>query len=116
MEPMSGDQGLESDRVTIPFNEDQSTLVNSDNAWTVPLQSLPRSNREQNPKLIVTFNTKVEVHALKLQGSTDAAEDITFILSYWDEESRQFQDLLDSSGEPQVSGVEISRRFRYTAT
>ena len=105
---MSGDQGLESERATVPLSEGQSTLVQSDNAWTVTLQSSPLSNREQNPKLIVTFNTEVEVHALKLQGSTDSAEDITFILSYSDEESGPFRDLLDSSGGPQVSAIEIS--------
>lgn len=108
MEPMGGDQGLESERTTVPFQEDQSTVVNSDNAWTVSLQTQPMVNRDENPKLRVTFNTKVEVHALKLQGSTDAAEDIAFILSYLDEESQQFKDFTDSSGQPQVSEIKMS--------
>ena len=111
MEPMEGDQGLESERSTLPSQEDQSTLVKSDNAWTVSLQSQPMANRAENPKLRVTFKTKVEVHALKLQGSPEATEDVTFILSYWDEESQQFKDFTDSAGQPQVSEVQNSHNL-----
>ena len=105
MEPMSEDQGLESERVTVPSNEDQSSLLKSDNPWTVPLQDEPLANREDNPHVIVSFATKVEVHALQLKGSSDEAEDVTFIVSSWDEESFEFKDYLDSTGDPKVSDL-----------
>ena len=104
MEPMSGDQGLESERYTNPSNEDESTLLNSDSAWTVTLQDEPLANRDDNPQVILSFETEVEVRALQLQGSSDEVEDVTFILSYTDDESFEFRDYLDSSGQPKVSG------------
>ena len=109
MEPMSGDQGLESDRVAIPSNGDESTLLSSENAWTVQLQEQPLRNRQENPKVILNFVTQVEVHALQLQGSSDEEGMVTFILSSWDEESMEFRDYLDSSGEPKVSRLETWR-------
>ena len=111
MEPMSGDQGLETDRVTIPSSEGQSTLVNSDNAWTVTLQEEPLANREGNPQVIATFVTSSEVRALEFQGGSDEVQDITFILSYWDDDSQEFRDYLDSSGEPRVSEFRMWRRL-----
>lgn len=107
MEPMSGDQGLESDRVTVPSNEDQSTAVDSDNAWTVTLQKEPLANRQENPQIIVSFEKDVDVHAMLLQGSSDKVEKVTFILSAWDEDSLEFKDYLDPSGKPKVSGYGI---------
>lgn len=106
MEPMSGDQGLESDRETIPPNGDESTLLSSENAWTVTLQDEPLESRQENPKVTVNFVTQVEVHALQLQGSSDEAEVVTFILTYRDEGSETLKDYLDSSGKPKVSGLE----------
>ena len=103
MEAMSGDEGLESERVTSPSNEDQSTVVNSDNAWTVTLQAEPLENRDGNPQVTISFKTKIEVRALQLQGSSEQVEDVTFILSYLDEDSLDFTDYRDSSGEPMVS-------------
>ena len=103
MEPMSQDQSLEAEREEVPSGEDQSSLVNSDNAWTVPLQEEPLANRQDNPYVTVSFATEVEVHALELQGSSDEVDDVTFILSPWDEELQEFRDYLDSSGEPKVS-------------
>ena len=105
MEPMSGDQGLESDRETVPSNRDQSTVLNSENAWTVTLQEEPLANRQENPRIILNFVTKVEVHALQLQGRSDVVEDVTFILSTWDEDSKEYRDYPDSSGEAKVSGA-----------
>ena len=100
MEEMSGDEGLESSRVTYPSSENQSTLVNSENAWTVSLQDKPLESRDKNPKVTVNFRTEVEVRALKIQGSGDEAKDLTFILSFWNEESEQFEDYLSG---PKVS-------------
>ena len=105
MEPMSGDQGLDSDRETVPSNGDQSTVLNSENAWTVTLQEEPLANRQGNPRIILNFVTKVEVHALQLQGRSDVVEDVTFILSTWDEDSKEYRDYPDSSGEAKVSGA-----------
>ena len=100
MEEMSGDEGLESSRVTYPSSENQSTLVNSENAWTVSLQDKPLESRDKNPKVTVNFRTEGEVRALKIQGSGDEAKDLTFILSFWNEESEQFEDYLSG---PKVS-------------
>lgn len=103
MEPMSEDQALESERVTVPSNEDESSLLNSDNPWTVLLNEAPLENRQENPHVTVMFATKVEVHALQLQGSSDEVEDVTFILSSSDDESTDFREYLDSAGESKVS-------------
>ena len=103
MEPMDGEQGLESSRSTTPASEDQSSDINADEPWTFGLQSNPLDNRDQNPKLDVQFNTEVQVHGLKLQGDTDKSQTVRLIPSVRDPSTNAFTDVLDSAGKPLVS-------------
>ena len=112
MEPMDGEQGLERDRRTVPASGDESTDINAERPWTFLLQSQAGDNRENNPKLVVSFNTKVEVHALKLQGNTDQKKEVRFILSFPDEATSTFKEVQDSSGSPLVSS-ELTSCFLF---
>ena len=104
MEPMDGEQDLEKDRTTEPENaEEQSTNINEDNPWTFALMPEPLQDRERNPKLIVTFKTTVNVHALKLQGNTDEVNEILFTLSVKDESAETFSDVMESPDKLLVS-------------
>ena len=103
MEPMDGEQGLESSRSTSPASEDQSSDINADEPWTFELQSNPEDDRDQNPKLVVRFNTEVQVHAFKLQGDSDNSQSIRLIPSVRDGSTQTYTDVLDSSGIPLVS-------------
>ena len=102
MESISGEDGLEMGRSTAPSSSDGSTLVNSIQPWTYDLQSNPEDNRSANPTLTVQFVRKVEVRGFILQGNTNGAEDVTFLLSV-SEDFEEFADVLDSSEMPLVS-------------
>ena len=106
MEPMDGDQGLESGRSPNPDNEGQSTDINAEEPWTFELQPNPEQDRQDNPTVDVQFNTQVEVHALKLQGNTDESPQVRIILSVWDSNTQTYRDVLDSSGNPLVSAAD----------
>ena len=117
MEPMDGEQGLESSRSSIPELEgDQSSDINAEVPWTFPLQSNPEDNRDENPKLYVTFNKPVEVHALKLQGNSDQSQFVRIIPSVRDRSSQTFSDVLDSSGNPLVSAGKIQLCLQQICT
>ena len=103
MEPMDGEQGLESERSTLPSSEGQSTDVNADNPWEFPLPTNPEENREETPKVVVKFKTKVQLHGLKLQGNADEPQEVQIILSVWDETTSTFKDVTDSSNKQLVS-------------
>ena len=104
MEPMAGEQDLEENRIKVTDDaEGQSTNINEDNPWTFALMQEPLQNRERNPKLIVTFKRKVEVHGLKLQGNTDEVNDIILLLSVKDESADMFSDVTESPDKILVS-------------
>ncbi len=103
MEPMDGDQGLESVRSTSQASGGQSTDINAEEPWTFTLEPSLENNRQETPKLDVQFNTRVQVHGLKLQGKTDENLEFRFVLSVWDSSFQTFNDVQDSSGEPLVS-------------
>ncbi|XP_030846397.1 uncharacterized protein LOC115926092 [Strongylocentrotus purpuratus] len=115
MEPMDGEQGLESSRSTTPASEDQSTDINADKPWIFELQSNPEDNRDQNPKLDVKFNTEVQVHALKLQGDSDQSQTVRIIPLVRDRSTQIYTDVLDSSGKPLIVEATLNGRRPVTA-
>ncbi len=93
MDPLSNTLGLEEERSFSPQQTlYQSTDINSKNPWTFQMSS--DVAEDDIPRVTVEFNSKVEVHGFKLQGSGEGVKNLEFILLAKSEDTGQFVEVL----------------------